>query len=100
MLHELLASVKLPLDELSRAHLVVMEIPPAALSGFEHTLLRLIAKIRQLGVHVAVIVQPNLRKMTQQPFWAQRWNRLSHRPFTFVSACSCRISHVAPGCHT
>ena len=98
-LHELLASVKLPLDELSSAHLVVMEVPPAALSGFEHSLLRLIVKIRELGVHVAVVVQPNLRRQTQQPFWVQRWNRLDHRPFTFVSACSCRLSSSAIGCH-
>ena len=83
LLHELLASVKLPLDELTRSHLVVMDIPPASLSGIEHALLRLVVKIRELGAHVAMIVQPNLRKRAQQPCWAQRWNRIKHRPFDF-----------------
>ena len=45
LLHELLASVKLPLDELSSAHLVAVEIPPVALEGFEHDLFHLVAKI-------------------------------------------------------
>ena len=99
LLHELLASVKLPLDELTRSHLVVMEIPPASLNGVEHTLLRLVVKIRELGVHVAMIVQPNLRKHTQQPFWVQRWNRISHRPFDFRQQCSCMLSNAVPGCH-
>ena len=99
LLHELLASVKLPLDELTRSHLVVMEIPPASLSGIEHTLLRLIVKIRELGAHVAMIVQPNLRKRTQQPFWAQRWNRIKHRPFDFRQQCSRMLGNAVPGCH-
>ncbi len=48
--------MKLPLDELSSAHLVAIEIPPVALKGFEHDLLHLVAKIRAIGPHVAIIV--------------------------------------------
>ena len=59
LLQELLASVKLPLDELISAHLVAIEIPPVALRGFEHNLLHLVAKIRAIGPHVAIIVQPS-----------------------------------------
>ena len=66
LLHELLASVKLPLDELSSADLVAIEVPPVALKGFEHNLLHLVAKIRAIGPHVVVIVQPSLTRQTQQ----------------------------------
>ena len=69
LLHELLASVKLPLDELSSAHLVAIEVPPVDLKGFEHNILHLVAKIRAIGPHVAVIVQPSLRRQTQQALW-------------------------------
>ncbi len=61
LLHEILASVKMPLDELSAAHFVAINIPPVALKGFERDLLHLIVKIRAIGPHVAIIVQPSLR---------------------------------------
>ena len=99
LLHEVLASVKSPLDELSRSHLVVMEIPPAALIGFENTLLRLVARIQSAGTHVAIVVQPNLRRRTHQPFWVQRWNRLARRPMTFHHACSCQLGNYTSGVH-
>ena len=60
LLHELLVNVKLPLDELSSAHLVAIEVPPAPLAGFEHDLLQLVAKLRALGPNVLLIVQPSL----------------------------------------
>ena len=34
LLHEILTLVKLPLDELSTAHLVIVEVPPVFLEGF------------------------------------------------------------------
>ena len=98
-LHEALASVKLSLDEFALAHLVIMEIPPASSPGFVHQLLRLVARIQMVGPHVAIVVQPNLRRRTQIPFWVQRWNRLTTKPFEFVSACSCMLGDGAPGCH-
>ena len=38
----LLVATKLPLDELSTAHLVAMEVPSKATLGFERLLLRLV----------------------------------------------------------
>ena len=99
LLHELLASVKLPLDELSSAHLVAIEIPPVALKGFEHDLLHLVAKIRAIGPHVAIIVQPSLRRRTQQALWIHRWNKLDSRPFQIMQTCSCRLGNRCQGCH-
>ena len=98
-LHEALASVKLSLDEFVRAHLVIMEVPPASHVGLVHQLLRLVSRIRALGPHVAIVVQPNLRRQTQQPYWVQRWNKLTSKPFEFVSACSCMLGDGVPGCH-
>ncbi len=49
LLRQLTAAVKLPLDELSRAHLVVMKVPPLTARGFEHNLLRAVSEIRQVG---------------------------------------------------
>ena len=99
LLHELLASVKLPLDELSSAHLVAIEIPPVALKGFEHDLLHLVAKIRAIGPQVAIIVQQSLRRQTQQALWIHRWNRLDNRPFQITQTCSSRLGNTCQGCH-
>ncbi len=99
LLHELLASVKLPLDELSSAHLVAIEIPPVALKGFEHDLLHLVAKIRAIGPQVAIIVQPSLRRQTQQALWTHRWNKLDNRPFQITQTCSCQLGNRCQGCH-
>jgi hypothetical protein len=91
--------VKLPLDELSSAHLVAIEIPPVALKGFEHDLLHLVAKIRAIGPHVAIIVQPSLRRQTQQALWIHRWNKLDNRPFRLIQTCSCQLGNRCQGCH-
>ncbi len=84
LLHELLASVKLPLDELSSAHLVAIEIPPVALKGLEYDLLHLVAKIRAIGPHVAIIVQPSLRRRTQQALWTGSYTPLTLPPILLV----------------
>ena len=36
VLHDMLATVKAPLHELSQAHLVLLEVPPVAAQRFEH----------------------------------------------------------------
>ena len=61
LLYQLLAAVKLPLDELAYAHLVAMKVPPLSQHGFEHNLLRVVSKIRQVGPHVVIIVLPQER---------------------------------------
>ena len=86
-LHELLGSVKLPLDELSQTHLVVVEVPPSTLRDFEHHLAMLVAKIRAAGPHVALITQPSLRKQTQKMTWISKWNRQKNRPFDIKQTC-------------
>ena len=58
VLHHLLMATKLPLDELSAVHMVLMEAPSKASGGFEHLLLGLAQKIRALGPHVAIMVTP------------------------------------------
>ena len=62
----MMAQMTVPLDELSTAHLAVLEVPPIAAARFEHELLRLVAKIRAQGPEVAVIVQPSLRKKSNK----------------------------------
>ena len=99
LLQELMASVKLPLDELSTAHLVAIEIPPVALGGFEHTLLHLITKIRAIGPHVAIILQPNLQGQAQQAQWVHRWNKIDQRPFQLIQTCTCKLGNKCQGCH-
>ena len=58
VLHHLISATRLPLDELSAAQLVVMEIPSKAIGGFEHSLLRLVQKVRALGPQIALLVPP------------------------------------------
>ncbi len=99
LLHRMLMDAKLPLEERSSTHLVAVEVPRATLAKFEHDLLRLVAKIRKLGPHVAVVVQPSLRKKRQRSLWAQHWNRLDSVPFKFFQHCSCKMGDVVPTCH-
>ena len=99
LLHEILASVKMPLDELSAAHFVAINIPPVALKGFERDLLHLIVKIRAIGPHVAIIVQPSLRRHTQQASRVHRWNKMDVRPLQLIQTCSCKLGNQCQGCH-
>ena len=62
LLPQLLAAVRLPLDELAHAHLVVMKVPPPTQHGFEHSLLRVVSKVRQVGPQFAIIVLPQERR--------------------------------------
>ena len=72
LLHQLIAAVKLPLDELSHAHLVVMKVPPLTQRGFEHSLLRAVSKVRQVGPQVAIIVLPQERRQAQTALWVHK----------------------------
>ena len=99
LLHSLLAATKLPLDELSTAHLVAMEVPSKATIGFERLLLRLVQQTRAAGPQVAVIIAPQLRRQAQTMTWINRWNRMEHAPFQFHRTCSCCLGDSVPGLH-
>ncbi len=68
------------------------------LENIGHDLLRLVAKIRKLGPHVAVVVQPSLRRKTQRSLWVQHWSPLDSVPFRFVQHCSCQMGDVVLKC--
>ncbi len=48
LLHDLLARAKMPVGEFSPSHHIVLEVPPNAVTGFEHRLISLVCKIRNL----------------------------------------------------
>ena len=100
LLHQLLASVKLPLDELAHAHLAVLKVPPLTQQGFEHDLLRMVSKIRQVGPQVAILVFPQERRQAQTALWVHKWNRINHIPFVFVKTCVCAGWAVLPPAST
>ena len=89
----------LPLDEFSKAQLVAIEIPPVALKDFEYSLSHLIAKIRAVGPHVAVIILPSLERHAQQPLWIHRWSQIEHRPFQITQTCYCRLGNKCKESH-
>ena len=99
VLYDMMANMTAPLDELSTAHLVVLEAPPNVAARFEHDMLSLVSRIMAQGPEVAVMVQPSLRRKSNKALWIQRWNRLTHAPFKFRQTCSCKASHNVPGCH-
>ena len=94
-----MANMTAPLDELSTAHLVVLEAPPNVAARFEHDMLSLVSRIMAQGPEVAVMVQPSLCRKSNKTLWVQRWNRLTHAPFKFRQTCSCKASNNVPGCH-
>ena len=51
-----MANMTAPLDELSTAHLVVLEAPPNVAARFEHDMLSLVSRIMAQGPEVAVMV--------------------------------------------
>ena len=99
LLHTVLTSIELPLAELSVNNLVAIDAPANSHPHFEHKLLKAIAKIRNMGPHVAVIVQPSLRKKTQRSTWVYTWNQMKHTPFKYRQTCSCCLGDGSPGCH-
>ncbi len=99
LLHSLLVATKLPLDELSSANLVAMEVPSKATSGFERLLHRPVQQTRAAGPHVAVLDAPQVRRQAQTMTWVNRWNRLEHAPFQFRRTCSCSLGDAVPGLH-
>ena len=90
VLHDMMAHMTAPLDELSTAHAVVLEAPPIVTARFEHDMLCLASKIQAQGPEIAIIVQPGLRRRSNKTLWVHRWNRLEHIPFKFRQACSCK----------
>ena len=99
VLHDMMARMTAPLDELSTAHAVVLEAPPNVAARFEHDMLRLVSRIIAQGLEVAVIVQPSLRRKSNKTLWVHRWNCLAHAPFKFCQTCSCKAGNNVPGCH-
>ena len=99
LLHEILTSIKLPLDELTEAQHAIVEIPPVAAEGYELKLLKLASSLRQRGITVTFLIQPSLRKSTQRSLWVQRWNQLPGRTFDITQTCSCKISQTNQSCH-
>ena len=99
LLHDMMRSLTAPLDELSTAHAVVLEAPSIVAQRFEHNMLNLIVRITPQCPHLAVIVQPSLRRKSNKTLWVSRWNRLRSTPFKFRQTCSCKMGNAAPGCH-
>ena len=76
-----------------------MKVPPLTQHGFEHSLLRVVSKIRQVGPQVAIIVLPQERRQAQTALWVHKRNRIDHVPFVFTKTCVCRLGSTAPGFH-
>ena len=99
VLHDVMRSLTAPLDELSTAHAVVLEASSIVTQRFEHDMLNLTSKVISQCPHLAVIVQPSLRRKSNKTLWVSRWNRLRSTPFKFRQTCSCKMGNAAPGCH-
>ncbi len=84
VLRVLLASSKVPLDELLRANLVPMEMPPTTAGGFESELLPLVSQTLQTGLHVALAILPHAKRQSQSALRVHRCNRLERAPFAFA----------------
>ena len=89
--------MKAPLQELTAADLVVLEVPPITEQNFECNLLNLTYKIRNLGPEVLIVVQPSLRRKSNKSIWVHRWNQMPHAPFKFTQTCSCKTGNTIPG---
>ena len=99
VLHDMMRSLTAPLDELKTAHAVVLEAPSIVTQRFEHNMLALIGRITPQCPHLAVLVQPSLRRKSNKTLWVSRWNRLRGAPFRFRQTCSCKMGNAVPGCH-
>ena len=99
VLHDMIRNVTAPLDELSTAHAVVLEVPSVVQQRFEHDMLDLVGRVMRQCSRVAIIVQPSLRRKSNKSLWVHRWNRLREAPFKFRQTCSCQMGNLVPGCH-
>ena len=99
LLHDFMADVKAPLQELTQAHAVVLEVLPVCKPKFEHDLLNLVHKILNVASALVVVVQPSVRRKSNKALWMQKWNNMSDVPFRFYQTCSCKTGDTVPGCH-
>ena len=99
LLHDVLAKVELPLDEVAAASLVAIEIPPKMPGRFEHALLQLASKIKAHGPELTIISIPQAKRQSQVALWIHRWNKLEQIPFKFERACSCQLQREPSSIH-
>ena len=99
LLHDIISSRDAPLHEFARAEIVVFEVPSITKPQFEHRMLEIVQKVRAIGPEVLIVIQPSLRRKSSKTLWVGKWNFLSHAPFKFHQTCSCKLSHLSPGCH-
>ena len=88
-----------PLQELKKAQAVFIEAPSITKARYEHEMLDLVSRIRNLRTDVMVIVQPSLRRKSNRTLWVQKWNNFSRAPFKFKQTCSCKTGNAVSGCH-
>ena len=100
LLHQVADRMTALYDEFTKAHLAVLDIPPAAEAKYELRMLSIVKRILQAGPKVAILVRPNMRRKSDRATWVHRWNRLRTTPFRFRKTCSCKLGNGVPGCHS
>ena len=81
LLHHVTERMTALYDEFSRAHIAVLDVPPAAEMKYEHRMLNIVNRIIQAGPKVALIVIPNMARQSERATWVYKWNRLRSTPF-------------------
>ena len=83
LLHTFLTRSEPTISELSTNHLVAFDVPATLRFHLELNLLTAVNSIIQMGTHVAIVVQPDLRNKSHRSTWVHAWNHMPHIPFRF-----------------
>ena len=70
------------MHEFNGVHSVLIEAPMVTQAGFFELMLRMVTLLMQRVKHLAVIVQPTIRRIVQRTDWITQWNN-EKTPFKF-----------------
>ena len=69
LLHHVAERTTALYDEFSKAHITVLDVPPAAEMKYENRTLDIVNRIVQAGPKVAMIVRPNMNRQSDRATW-------------------------------
>ena len=74
---------------------MLIEAPMVTQEGFCATMLKLTAPLLNYVKHIAIMVQPTIRRVVQKTDWITAWNNTETAPFKFYRMCSCAFPSTA-----
>ena len=87
-LHSMILAANRQLPELTGVTSALIEAPMVSQGDFCTAMFNMTNMLLKYVKHVAVIVQPTIRRVVQRTDWITSWNEKEKAAFRFVRCCS------------